>query len=113
MGLFQRPARVVEPTRIEVKKKSDGAPYLSDKIIRSEVNIRRPLALNHWLTVSDIFSDWLGPRALQPWAMGQCLEGLSPSHHGVMLPMAGPADNLYVHVPTVSSLAGLADGLVT
>jgi hypothetical protein len=30
-----------------------------------------------------------------------------------MLPMAGPADNLDVHVPTVSSLAGLADRLVT
>jgi hypothetical protein len=34
------------------------------------------------LTLIRHFLDRLGPRALQPWAMGQCLEGHSPSHHG-------------------------------
>jgi hypothetical protein len=35
----------------------------------------------------------------------------TPQATMVMLPMAGAGNNLYVHVPTVSSLTGLADGL--
>jgi hypothetical protein len=54
--------------------------------------------------------------AREPYNRGQWGSALRATPNKppwVMLPMAGPADNLYVHVPTVSSLAGLADRLVT
>jgi hypothetical protein len=59
------------------------------------------------------FLDRLGPRALQPWAMGQCLEGHSQATMGDVTDGRGLQTTLYVHVPTVSSLAGLPDRLVT
>jgi hypothetical protein len=61
---------------------------------------------------SDIFQS---RSALEPYNRGQWGSALTatPQPPLVMLQMAGPADNLYVQVPTISSLAGLADRLVT
>ena len=53
--------------------------------------------------------------AREPYNRGQWGSALrtTPQATMGMYRWPGPAENLYVHVPTVSSLAGLADRLVT
>ena len=51
------------------------------------------------------------PTTVGKW--GSALRATPQATMGEVYRWPGPTDNLYVHVPTVSSLAGLADRLLT